>query len=41
MTTPASNSELIDLTDDAGKEKAAAKQRNAVAMANLTIDVET
>jgi hypothetical protein len=40
-TMPASNSEVIDLTDDAGKENAAAKQRNAVATANFTMAFET
>jgi hypothetical protein len=36
-TMPANNAEVIDMTNDEGKEKAAAKQRNTVAMANLTM----
>ena len=36
-----SSTEAIDLTTDAGKVTAASKQRNAVAMANLTMAFET
>jgi hypothetical protein len=36
-TLPQSDTEVIDETTSAGKEKAAAKQRNALAMANLTL----
>ncbi len=37
----ANNAKVIDLADDAGKDKAAEKQRNAVAMANLSMAFET
>ena len=40
-TMPESSTEAIDLTTDAGKIPAASKQRNAVAMANLTMAFET
>jgi hypothetical protein len=38
---PSSDSAVIDLTTDAGKMISAAKERNSLAMANLTMAFET